>query len=71
MATKKQKQILRMLDYMRTHDGITTEEAVMRLNIWSPARRIKDLRDKGYEIETVWIKPPEGRPYGVYKLIEE
>lgn len=68
---RKEKQTQRVLEYMQTHDGITTEEAVVALNIWSLARRIKDLREQGHRIETVWVKHPEGYRYGIYKLKED
>lgn len=39
-----------VLDYMRTHDGITTLEAFLNLGVTRLSARIWDLREEGHEI---------------------
>lgn len=69
MATKKQKQTERVLEYMQQHDGITSWEAFESLNILSLPRRIKDLREQGHNIEMTWQKRPNGEKFGLYRLV--
>lgn len=45
----------RVLKYLKTHKkGITAKEAVEKLSIMRRSARIKDLRDEGWEIQTIW-----------------
>lgn len=67
---KKEKQTTRVLEFMRTHDGITTWEAFESLNILALARRIKDLREQGYNIEMTYQKRPNGEKFGLYRLVD-
>lgn len=69
MNTKKKIQTERVLEYMQTHDGITSWEAFESLNIISLPRRIKDLREQGHRIEMTWQKRPNGEKFGLYRLI--
>lgn len=68
---KKEKQVIRVLNFMRRNDGITTWEAFQYLNILSLPRRIKDLREMGYNINMTYQRTPDGERYGLYKLVEE
>lgn len=68
---KRKAQTVKILEYMKTHDGITAEEACLRLNVWRLAARIKDLRKQGYTITTEMIKAPSGERFGLYRLTEE
>lgn len=63
------KQDMQVLAYLRSHDGMTTRDACEEY-ILSPAKRIQELRDAGYDIETVKRKTESGRKYGVYVLHE-
>ena len=63
------KQELQVLNYLRNHEGMTTHDAN---NEWilSPAKRIEELRNEGYNIETVYKRSGTGRRYGMYVLHE-
>lgn len=70
----KQNQIHKIYGYMKVHGGITSLEA-MRLGVMRLASRIRDMRDKGYCIRSVYItvKNRDGEECRVkrYSLIEE
>lgn len=68
---KKEKQTIRVLNFMKRNNGITTWEAFQYLNILSLPRRIKDLKEMGYQIEMTYQKSPSGERYGLYKLMED
>lgn len=62
----------RIIDYMTKHKGITSQDAFRDIGITRLSARIKDLRDLGYDIETVMVdgknKYGETVRYGVYVL---
>ncbi len=60
-----------VLDYLRQHGTMTTLEAVTKLYVMNPQQRIKNLRKRGYDIETEYVRSAEGKRYGVYVLQEE
>lgn len=64
------KQAMEILNYLRTHEWMSTENACFELHILSPAKRIEELRNGGYQIETVWKKTASGKRFGVYVLHE-
>ena len=68
--TRRTKQTVRVLEFMQTHDGITSWEAFESLNILSLPRRIKDLREQGYNIEMTWQRRPNGEKFGLYRLVD-
>ena len=47
-------QRLKLLDYLLEHGSITTQKARELLDIYYPPARIKELRQAGYLINTVW-----------------
>lgn len=47
------KQTDRLLEYMRSHVGITPLEALNELSIFRLAARISDLRSAGHRIQTI------------------
>ena len=67
----KQKQTLRVLDWLRTNKELTTREAVTELSIMSLPRRIMELRRAGYQIDMTYRTSHAGYRYGVYTLREE
>ena len=62
----KVTQCDRVLNYLKEHGEITTRQAVTELNILSLPRRIMELRQRGYRIELVYKKSPNGARYGIY-----
>lgn len=69
MATKT-NQRAQVLQWLKTHGGLTNMEAVTELGIMSCPKRIQELRDEGYEIATCYRKSTSGARYGVYMLVE-
>lgn len=47
-------QVKRLLAYLQVHGSITNYEALKELGIFSPAKRICDLKKQKYEIHTEW-----------------
>lgn len=68
---RKLNQEQKVLNFMRRNDGITVWEAVYYLSILSLPRRIKDLREQGYNINIEYKKTPDGNRFGLYTLEEE
>lgn len=61
----------KILDYMRKHGSITLRDAMIKLNINHPAKRISELKQKGHIIRTEWEKSKEtGVRYYRYYLYE-
>lgn len=65
----------RIIEYMKTHDGITSQAAFKDLGITRLSARIKELRELGYKIRTVMVdgynRYNEPVRYGHYILVEE
>lgn len=47
-------QRLKMLDCLLEHGSITSKKAQTDLDIYYPPARIKELREAGYLINTIW-----------------
>ena len=45
-----------ILKHLRTNPWLTSKEAFEKFGITRLSARIKDLRDKGYDIETVMVE---------------
>lgn len=62
----------RIIQYMKKHKGITSQDAFRELGITRLSARIKELRELGYDISTIMIDDTNkyGEPvrYGLYKL---
>ncbi len=67
---KKTKQTAVVLDWLMRNGELTTREAVTELNIMSLPRRIMELREMGFDINTTYRTSPNGARYGVYTLQE-
>ena len=69
---KSQKE--RILDYIRTHGGITNEAAA-KMGIYRLSARIFDLREDGIKIVTETVKKKSldgtGVTYGLYREVSE
>lgn len=67
-------QIDRILNYMRSHDGITQREAIY-LGCYRLGARVFDLREDGYIIDTemISVKSTDGSTARIakYRLIKE
>ena len=65
----------RIIEYMKSHNGITSQDAFKHLGITRLSARIKELRELGYNISTIMIdgKNKYGEPvrYGLYRLVEK
>lgn len=48
-------QNTRIIEYLKTHDGITHLEAENHLGVCRLASRITDLRRLGYDFDTEWV----------------
>lgn len=63
---------VRILDYMKIHKGITSQDAFKDLGITRLSARIKELRDMGYDISTIMIDGKnrfgEATRYALYVL---
>jgi len=57
-----------ILDHLRKVGSITFVEAVDLYRVRSLPRRIKDLRDLGYEIVSEWKRDNLGQKYTRYSL---
>lgn len=62
----------RIIEYMKTHGGITSQDAFRDLGITRLSARIKELRERGYIITTLMIdgenRYGESVRYGRYVL---
>lgn len=67
-------QLEKLLKYMRSHKGITGLQAVRVVGTLYLPRRIKDLQQRGYKIESEYInvKNADGKKIRVkqYRLVE-
>ena len=68
MAPTPQAQ--KVLNYLRNNTGLSTLDAWTILGVLSPAKRIEELRNRGFDITTEWRKTQNGKRYGVYVLHE-
>lgn len=66
----KGSQYDRMLKKLKRKKGLTMYEAVVECKTTSPHRRISDLRQMGYCIESEWVikRNKEGKVTGKYKV---
>ena len=69
--SKKVIQRVKVLNWLKANKEITFREAVFYLDILDVRKRIQELREEGYHIETTMRHSTTGKAYGVYRLIEE
>ena len=66
---------LRIIEYMKEHNGITSQDAFKHLGITRLSARIKELREAGYDISTIMVDGTNrfGEPvrYGLYRLVSD
>ena len=59
-----------ILNYLKEGNSITTLEAMILFQITCLAERIRDLREKGYVINSLMIKDDKsGKRYARYSLV--
>lgn len=65
----------RIIEYMKEHNGITSQDAFKDLGITRLSARIKELREIGYNISTIMVdginRYSEPIRYGLYRLVED
>jgi hypothetical protein len=68
-------QRARLLEALKRVHAVSTYEARRYLDIYYPPARIKELRDEGYEIRTLWIvittEAGDDHRIGLYLLVSE
>lgn len=70
MSNKSQNKTI--LKHMKTTGSITNREGIVEYNIMAMPRRIKDLKELGYNIESKTKKNPvTGQRYVRYYLLGE
>ena len=67
---KKVAQIDRVLEYMKTHDTITSIEAFEHLGCTRLAAQIFALKEKGYDIKSEMREVGNGKRVAFYSLIK-
>lgn len=60
-----------VIDYIKRHGELTVFDAVGKLKILSPTKRISELRRDGWSISTTYRESLYGTRYGVWKLEED
>jgi len=72
MSKKSTNQRTKVLNYLREHKRASTLELRRDLGVMSPAPRVQELREMGFNIVTHsrWQRDEQGRPHkqGVYVL---
>lgn len=58
----------KILSYLKQNGTMTVRDAIFDLDINSPAKRVQELREMGYDIRTDWIVADNGTRYGAYRL---
>ena len=66
----KPTQNMIVLEHMRQYGYITPMDAVMRYDIMRLWGRIFELREQGYNIETINRRTKHGKQYAEYRLKE-
>ena len=58
----KVSQRMKILNYCAEHGSITVREACTKLDINSPTKRISEMRQAGYDVQTIDVvkKKPNG-----------
>lgn len=55
-TNKRPNQTNRAIEYMKENGSLTNYEALVKLGIFSFAKRICEMRERGYIIKTEWEK---------------
>ena len=65
---KKASQAQLILNHLEMKGSISAQDALLQYRIYRLAARNKDLRDRGYEIETDMKQDTLGKSYARYVL---
>ena len=57
----KHAQKKRLLDYLKSHDGLLMTDCFSELGFPQPARRVNDLRKDGWDIKTDIVRVGSAR----------
>ena len=70
-ALSSEAQRARILAHLREHHRLTTLEARQRLSVMHPAARVRELREMGHRIETLWREDHDaaGNPHRVAEYV--
>ena len=52
----KTNQRTRIIEYLKTHDGITQYDAIKHISVMRLASRISEMRKLGYDVRDAWVK---------------
>ena len=52
----KTNQRARIIEYLKTHDGITQYDAIKHISVMRLASRISEMRKLGYDVRDAWVK---------------
>ena len=63
-----QSQYQKILNHLVDHESISGVEAAELYRVRALPRRIKDLRENGFEITSEWRTDPLGQRYKKYRL---
>lgn len=67
--SQSQSQNARILSYLKNGGRITSLEALNQFGCLRLSARIKDLRDRGYEIQSQFIDVPSGKRVKEYFMV--
>ncbi|WP_448556022.1 helix-turn-helix domain-containing protein [Thalassotalea montiporae] len=64
-------QRAQILDYLQRNGSATTLDIRNELHILSPAPRVLELRERGHNINTVWVNcaTPDGKKHRIAKYV--
>ena len=68
-AGNKLNQQMKIIEYMKNNNGITSLEAVENLRILRLASRIHELVKLGYDIDKETARPLDQRPVRLYRRL--
>lgn len=52
----KTNQRTRIIEYLKTHDGITQYDAIKHISVMRLSARISEMKKLGYVIRDSWVK---------------
>ena len=68
LKTVKGKRVLTVVNHIREHGYITSEELENTYGYDHPPRAVRDVREQGIPIETYRVKSSDGRSIAAYRF---